>query len=118
MSSDWFNLFVHQGKELLESVSRKGNDQSSYSTMSVNSAAASLANARRVYEGSMKGEDMGHEKIESETELSVEGKNTHIPSAEKDIYESQLEQLQEQLVDIMIQNQEMGNVNATCLTFK
>lgn len=113
MSSDWINLFVHQGREFVESITRKDNDGSNNSSQtSLNKSKESIAKDDNMEEEV----DVSKSRGERESDRFGEGPSKDgkdMPSiavvgAAKDIYEVQLEQLQEQLVDIMIQNQEMG----------
>lgn len=114
MSSDWINLFVHQGREFVESISRR--DKEGSPTL-LNKSDESIVKHDNVIDME---EDVGVLNLsmnESKTDEKL-GEGTSkddkdmptkaVTGAAKDIYEVQLEQLQEQLVDIMIQNQEMG----------
>ena len=110
MSSDWINLFVHQGREFVESITRKDNDGSNNSSQtSLNKSKESIAKDDNMEEEV----DVSKSRGERESDRFGEGPSKDgkdMPSiavvgAAKDIYEVQL---QEQLVDIMIQNQEMG----------
>ena len=111
MNNDWFNLFVHQGRELIDSVSRKGKHGSNSSVSTSMPRTSDEVDSR---DKDMKDEDGRTNNTQSASEPSFEvpnpGKSGRaVTGAEKEVYETQLEQLQEQLVDLMIQNQEMGN---------
>ena len=133
MSNDWLNLFVHQGKELLDSVSKPRVSQGGESKSSTNStmhqndgdnvsaSALSLQSLLATNDGGTSISD-GRKIEKSSSEIkpvdsasvgavSSEGGNLGklpLSQGEKEVYETQLEQLQEQLVDVMIKNQEMG----------
>ncbi len=120
--NDWVNLFVHQGKELIDSVSgqRKNDVSPSKSQRGIsNSASKTGVSFANSLDGSIsfEGKDGGSGlkagqstsmALGAEADSSSSVKETTLTQVEKEIYENQLEQLQEQLVDIMIKNQEMG----------
>lgn len=121
-SSDWINLFVNQGKEFIDSVSRqkwreglppKSNEQltavSHSSTDLENMSQTASSNGTgnsEARDGAFDVSTKGRVLV-AETDSPSSAKTT-ITKGQKEIYENQLEQLQEQLVDIMIKNQEMG----------
>ena len=119
MSSDWLSLFVHQGKEFIDSVSpRKSNDgdeilaaesapQNSASVMA-SSVESDNETSLVIKEANVATGKLVENGIEVSSERTTSNSKESLDSAEKYIYETQLEQLQEQLVDLMIQNQEMG----------
>lgn len=120
--NDWVNLFVHQGKEFFDSVSghRKRTILASESQ-----SEAPISSTKIAFENNSNGsiqfernddDDAGLKAAES-TSMTVGTKadsssveETKLTQGEKEIYENQLEQLQEQIVDIMIKNQEMGEI--------
>ena len=118
-ANDWVNLFVHQGKEFLESVSgqrRRGILASeSPGEAPISSTRVAFENDPNVsisFEGT---DDDTALKTAESTSMALETQaksssveETKLTQGEKEIYENQLEQLQEQIVDIMIKNQEMG----------
>ncbi|XP_046839982.1 GRAM domain-containing protein 4-like [Xenia sp. Carnegie-2017] len=134
MSNDWLNLFVHQGKEFLDSVSKPRVSQGSESMSSTNSTmhqndgdnvsasalslqsllatndgGTSIADGRKIEKSSSEIKPVDSASVGA---ISSEGGNVGkvpLSQGEKEIYETQLEQLQEQLVDVMIKNQEMGD---------
>ena len=124
--NDWVNLFVHQGKEFLESVSgqrRRGilasESQGEAPISSTKVAFENDSNVSITFEGTdddtaLKTAESTSMALETQAESSsVE--ETKLTQGEKEIYENQLEQLQEQIVDIMIKNQEMGKIiNKIC----
>ena len=115
--SDWVNLFVNQSKEFIDSVSslkKKGEIAPESKT-----AIGSVNNSGKLAElglGKLEGMDNDSRTKNGEGSsavLAIEAgslgaEEMQLTKAEKEVYENQLEQLQEQLVDIMIKNQEMG----------
>ena len=124
--NDWVNLFVHQGKEFLESVSGQrmrgilaSESQGEAPISSTKVAFENDPNGSLSFEGTdddtaLKTAESTSMALETQAESSsVE--ETKLTQGEKEIYENQLEQLQEQIVDIMIKNQEMGKIiNKIC----
>jgi hypothetical protein len=124
--SDWLNLFVHQGKEFIDSVSgpKKGDALGSESQREDSNGAtnvgvsyANSSDGSITFEGNgpvndngsgLKAEQSTSMAAGAEAHSSSSVEKTTLTQGEKEIYENQLEQLQEQLVDIMIKNQEMG----------
>lgn len=122
-TSDWVNLFVHQGREFIDSVSRQKKKESLTNeakredpsdptnskrvTLNTNNSVDSSV---RMFEANDDGGDVNAKTgMSLEAEASTSGvEKVSLTQGEKEIYENQLEQLQEQLVDIMIKNQEMG----------
>ena len=120
--SDWLNLFVHQGKEFIDSVSGQKNKDALTSERQREvlntSTNAGVSFVNESTEGSIKFEesdDRGGLNAVKSTSMALEAapssssdEKKTLTQGEREVYENQLEQLQEQLVDIMIKNQEMG----------
>ena len=117
--SDWVNLFVHQGKEFIDSVSRprrdealpsnsqKGDGVSDTSNVGVSFSNSSDGTINFEGNGSRAGQSTSMALVAEPDSSSIVKEKT-LTQGQKEVYEIQLEQLQEQLVDIMIKNQEMG----------
>ena len=117
--SDWVNLFVHQGKEFFDSVSgqRKrsmlaSESQGEAPTSSTKVAFENDSNGSITFE---ENDDSASLKATESMALGTKAdsssvEETKLTQGEKEVYENQLEQLQEQMVDIMIKNQEMGEI--------
>ncbi|XP_028398161.1 GRAM domain-containing protein 4-like [Dendronephthya gigantea] len=118
--SDWVNLFVHQGKEFIDSVSgqkkKEGLTNETKREDQSNPANAGILYTNNSVNGSVSlvEENDGGSDVKAKTGMSLEAEastssveKVALTQGEKEIYENQLDQLQEQLVDIMIKNQEM-----------
>mgnify|MGYP002804303851 FL=1 len=116
--SDWVNLFVHQGKELIESVSRQKKDEALPSKSQKGDSASDTSNVGVSFSNSSDGTinfegnssrtgQSTSMALGAEADSSSVVKEKTLTQGQKEVYEIQLEQLQEQLVDIMIKKQEM-----------
>jgi hypothetical protein len=109
--SDWVNLFVHQGKEFIDSVSGQKNPDALASKLPQAGVAFSSSSDGTVnLGGDSKAGQSTSMASGAEADSSSVVKEKTLTQGEKEVYEIQLEQLQEQLVDIMIKNQEMGRI--------